>query len=229
MIHNLKPITENSKKKINTFWNWFQKNEQEIYYAFHLNIKKKEMIAQMLKKLEYVSKSIGFVIKPSNEFENKYIFIFTGNGLRRLFAKIIALENQAPTLEHFTAQVFIKPLEDTTMYKDGTDEPCDCKNFEIKISEIQMALSDYNIVKKALKIDLYLPDYYELEQYEDLEATIDYIVTQIIGEIAFHKHIREINLHPMPLEPAGLLPLIELPEYIAYLYQINSRRKTRMV
>lgn len=92
-----------------------------------------------------------------------------------------------------------------------------------------MALSDYNIVKKALKIDLYLPDYNELEQYENLEATIDYIVTQIIGEIAFHKHIKEINLHPMPLEPVGLLPLIELPDFIEYLYKINSRKKTRSI
>ena len=229
MIRNLKPITENSRKKIITFWNWFQKNEQEIYYAFYLNIKKKEMIAQMIKKLDYVSKSIGFVIKPSTEFEDKYTFIFTGNGLRRLFAKMIALENQAPTLEHFTAQAFIKPLEDTAMYKDGTDDPCVCKNFEIKISEIQMALLDYNIAKKAIKIDLFLPDYNELKQYEDLESTIEYIVMQIIGEIAFHKHMREINLHPMPLEPVGLLPLIELPEFIAYLYQINSRKKTRMI
>ena len=229
MICNRKPITENSKKKITTFWNFFKKNEQEIYYAFHLNIKKKEIIAQMLKKLEYVSNSIGFIIKPSTAFEDKYLIIFTGNGLRRLFAKIIALENQAPTLEHFTAQAFIKPLEDTTMYKDGTDDPCECNNFEIKISEIQMALLDYNIEKKALKIDLYLPDYNELKQYEDLEATIDYIVTQIIGEIAFHKHIRQINLYPMPLEPVGLLLLIELPDFIEYLYKINSRKKTRMI
>ncbi len=229
MNRNLKPITENSKKKITTFWKWFQKNEQEIFHAFHLNIKKEEVIAQMLKKLEIVSLSIGFVIRHSTEFEDKFIIIFTGNGLRRLFAKMMALENQAPTLEHFTAQAFIKPLEDTTMYKDGTDDPCPCKNFEIKISEIQMALLDYNIAKKQIKIDLYLPDYDELKQYEDLEATIEYIVMQIIGEIAFRKHMREINLHPMPLEPKGLLSLIELPDFIEYLYQINSRKKPRRI
>jgi hypothetical protein len=212
-------------KQITTFWNFFKKNEQEIYYAFHLNIKKKERISQMLKKLEYVSKSIGFIIKPSIEYEDKYLIIFTGNGLRRLFAKIIALENQAPTLEHFTAQAFIKPLEDTTRYKDGTDDPCECNNFEIKISEIQIALLDYNIATKKLKIDMYLPEYNDLKQYEDLEATIEYIVTQITGEIAFRKHIQQINLHQMPLEPIGLLPLIELPDFITYLYQINSRKK----
>jgi hypothetical protein len=187
------------------------------------------VIAQMLKKLDIVSKSIGFVIRPSREFKDKFIIIFTGNGLRRLFAKMMALENQAPTLEHFTAQAFIKPLEDTTMYKDGTDDPCECKNFEIKISEIQMALLDYNIAKKEIKIDLFLPDNEELKQYDDLESTIEYIVMQIIGEIAFRKHMREINLYPMALEPKGLLSLIELPDFIDYLYKINSRKKTRQV
>jgi hypothetical protein len=216
-------------KKITTFWNYFQNNEQEILNALLLGIKTDEVLSQISKNLDYVSKNIDFVIKTPEKIDDKFTVIFTGKGYRKLFPKIIALENQAPTLEHFTAQAFIKPLENTTMYKDGTDEPCDCKNFEIKISEIQMALADYNIATKKLKIDLYLPEYNELKQYEDLEATIDYIVTQIIGEIAFHKHIREINLHRMPLEPVGLLPLIELPDYIAYLYQINSRKKPRMI
>lgn len=141
----------------------------------------------------------------------------------------MALENQVPILKHFTAQTFIKPLEDTEIYKDGTDDPCVCKNFEIKISEIQMALLDYNIAKKQIKIDLYLPDYNELKRYDDLESTIDYIVMQVIGEIAFRKHMREINLHQMPLEPKGLISLIELPDFIDYLYKINSRKKTRQI
>lgn len=229
MNRNPKPITRNSAKKISSFWNWFQKNEQEIFNAFHLNIKKEEVVAQMLKKLDIVSKSIGFVIRSSTEFEDKYIILFTGNGLRRLFAKMMALENQAPTLEHFTAQAFIKPLEDASMYKEGTDNPCACKNFEIKISQIQMTLLDYNISKKEIKINLYLPDYNELKKHDDMESTIEFIVMQIIGEIAFRKHIRKIILHPMPLEPKGLLPLMELPDFIDYLYRINSRNKTRLI
>jgi hypothetical protein len=142
---------------------------------------------------------------------------------------MMALENQSPKLEHFTAKAFIKPFEDTLVYKNGTDDSCLCTNFEIKISEIQMALLDYNIAKKEIKIDLFLPDYDELKQYDDLESTIEYIVMQIIGEIAFRKHMKEINLHQMPLEPKGLLSLIELSDFIGYLYKINSRKKTRQI
>jgi hypothetical protein len=216
-------------KQITTFWNYFKKNEQEITNAILLGINTEEVLSQITKKLDYVSRRIGYVIKSPKTINDKFIIIFTGNGYRKLFPKIIALETQAPSLKNFTAQAFIKPLEDTTKYINGTDEPCNCGNYEIKISELQLALLDYDIANKKIKIDLYLPDYNELRHFEDLKDNINWIVMQVIGEIAFRKHIRQILLHPMPLEPVGLLPLIELPDFIDYLYQINSRRKTRLV
>jgi len=140
MNRNLKPITQNSMKKITTFWNYFKKNEQEILNAILLGLKTEEVLSQITKKLDYVSRRIGYVIKTPKTINDKFIIIFTGNGYRKLFPKIIALEKQAPALVHFTAQAFIKPLEDTTKYKNGTDKPCDCGNYEIKINEIQIAL-----------------------------------------------------------------------------------------
>jgi hypothetical protein len=216
-------------KQITTFWNYFKKNEQEIFNAFVLGINKQEVIHLTVKKLDGVSKRIGFIIEPPRSFEEKYKIVFTGYGYRKLFPKMMALENQAPELKHYIAQAFIKPLEDTRSYREGTDDPCICKNFEIKISEVQIALIDYNIATKKIKIDLYLPDYNYLKHFEDLKPNLDWIVMQVIGEIAFRKHIKEIQLNQMPVEPIGLLPLIDLPDFIAYLYKINSRRKTRML
>ena len=216
-------------EKITTFWNYFQKNEQVILNAILLGINTEEILSQISKKLDYVSRRIGYVIKSPKTINDKFIIIFTGNGYRKLFAKIIALESQAPAMKNFTAQAFIKPLEDVTKYINGTDEPCNCGNYEIKISELQMALLDYNIATKQIKIDLYLPYYNELKHFEDLKHNIDWMVMQIIGEIAFRKHIKQIQLNQMPLEPIGLLSLFELPDFIDYLYQINSRKKTRQV
>jgi hypothetical protein len=59
------------------------------------------------------------------------------------------------------------------MYKNVTDASCVCKNFEIKISELEMALLDYNISTKQIKINIHLPKYKELKQYDDLESNID--------------------------------------------------------
>lgn len=197
--------------------------------AILLGINTDEVFSQITKKLDYVSKRIDFVIKAPISINDKFIIIFTGGGYRKLFLKIIALEEQVPILKHFTTQAFIKPIGEVSEYKNGTDEPCICKNYEIKISEIQIALLDYNITTKQIKINLYLPHYNELKQYDDLKSNIDWIVMQIVGEIAFRKHIKQIKLNQLPFLANGLLSLFELPDFIEYLYKINSRKKTRQI
>jgi len=213
-------------KQITTFWNYFKKNGQEILNAILLGINTEEILSQITTKLDYVSKRIGYVIKAPKTINDKFIIIFTGNGYRKLFPKIVALENQAPSLVNFTAQAFIKPIEDNAKYKNSTDDPCSFGNYSLKISELQIALLDYNIETKQIKINIYLPDYNELKHFGDLKHNINWIVMQIIGELAFRKHIKQIQLKQMPLEPKGLLSLIELPDFIEYLYKINSRKKT---
>ena len=216
-------------KKITTFWNYFQKNEREIINAFFLGINTDEIFSQFIKKLNSISKRIGFEItKPSNN-QDKCRIIFTAYGYRKLFPKIIALEEQAPHLEHFIAQAFIKPFDDIKKYRNGTDDSIFYANYQIKISELQMALDDYNITTKQLKINIYLPDYNEIKHYDNLKFEIDWILMHIVGEIAFRKHIKQIELNQPPLDDSGLLSLIDLPDFIDYLYKINSRRKTRQI
>lgn len=216
-------------KQITSFWNWFQKNEREIINAFFLGINSDAICIQFSKKLQAVSKRIGFEISQVPNDRDRFLLLFTGAGYRKLFPKIIALEKQAPPLEHFLVQAFLQPMEDLENYKDGSDAPLICENHEIKISEVQIALLDYNIATKKIKINLYLPDYNEIKNHQNLCSDIDWIVMMVLGEIAFRKHIKEIHLRQMPLEPKGLLALIELPNLIAYLHEINSRKKTRMV
>lgn len=216
-------------QQITSFWNYFKKNEQEIFNALLLLINYDEVFPQFLKKLSYVSKRRGFIIKVPDANQEKYTLIFTCGGYRKLFAKTIALEKQAPELKLFTAQAFIKPFEDVSKYKNGTDDPIDFLDYEIKISEMQMALLDYNVATKRLEINIYIPHYHELKDYKDLKSEFIWIVMFIIGEIAYNEHIKDFQLHPIPLESKELLPLIELPDLIEYLYQINSRKKTRML
>lgn len=215
-------------KQIKTFWNWFQNNEEAIKNALLLGINTEEILIQLDKKFKSISKRIGFLIDDSASNQGKYTIIFTAAGYHKLFPKLIALEKQAPSLKYFTPQAFIKPFTDTTPYKNGTDLPCIYKTCAIKISELQLALLDYDSDTKQLKILVYLPNYHHIDN-EDLEANIDFIIMQIIGEIAFRKHIKQILLAPLLQSSSGLLSLIELPDYIDYLYKINSKKKTRQV
>jgi hypothetical protein len=216
-------------KQITSFWSHFKNNEQQILYAVLFGYKTEEVFDLLFKNLNGISKKIDFLFKRPSEDNDKFIIIFSGKGNPKLFDKIMAIENQAPELKHFIAQAFIKPLENPTIYKDGTDKPCWCRNFEIKISEIQMTLLDYNSATQQLKINLYLPDYDKLKNYEGVKEDINWIVMGIIGEIAYFKNIKEINLYPIPAEPFGLISLLDLTEYITYLHTANQFKKENQI
>ena len=216
-------------KQINTFWNWFQDNEEAIKNAFLLGINTDEVFTHLLRNYHYISKRIGFLIYAPDKDSEKCKIVFTAEGYRKLFPKIIALEDQAPQLQYFIPQAFIKPIQDKTPYLEGKDKPYIFKKNKIKISQIYMALVDYNITTKQLKINLYIPAYDRIKDFDEIEIDLKYLVMEVIGEIAFRKHIKKIEFHDLPEATHGLLSLIELPDYINYLYKINSRQKTRLI
>lgn len=216
-------------RQIINFWSWFQDNEEAIKNALLLGINTKEVFYHLNRNYSYISKRIGFlIISPSNN-QDKYTIIFTADGYRKLFPKIIAIEDQAPQLLHFIPQAFIKPIQDKIPYLEGKDEPYIFKKYKIKISQLYIALADYNITTKQLKINLYIPAYDKIKDYEEIKSNLKYLVMEVIGEIAFRKHIKNIDFFELPEETNGLLSLIELPDYIDYLYKINSRQKTRVL
>lgn len=216
-------------KQIKSFWNWFQDNEETIKNALLLGINAKEVFTHLNRNFGYISKRMGFLVyAPEKNFE-KYTIIFTANGCSKLFPKLVALEEQAPELKYFIPLAFIKPMQEVAKFKEGTDLPRLFQNYEFKISQLQFALEHYNIETKHLKIKIYLPTFDEIKQFHELETDIKHIVMEIIGEIAFRKHIKNIQLDQLQPTQKGLLNLIELPHYIDYLYKINSRVKPRII
>lgn len=216
-------------KQITKFWNWFQDNEEAIKNAISLGIKTAEVFHHLKRNYSYISKRIDFLIISPSENQDKYTIIFTADGYRKLFPKIIALEDQAPQLQYFIPQAFIKPIQNKTPYWQGTDKPYIFKKYKLKISQLYMTLADYNITTKQLKINLYVPAYDNIKDFDEVEIDLKYLVMDVIGEIAFRKHIKNIDFLELPEATNGLLSLIELPDYINYLYKINSRQKTRVV
>jgi hypothetical protein len=211
-------------KQITKFWSWFQDNEEAIKNALLLGINTKEVFHHLKRNLNYVSKRIGFMIKSPNSNNDKCLIIFTADGYRKLFPKLIALEEQAPRLELFYAQAFIKPMEKVQEIILGKDNPYTFENYKIKSSDLQMLLLDYNIGTKQLKIKIFIKNYNEIKHFEELQTDIKFMLMEIIGEINYRKHIKYFELEQVPINQMGLLSLIELPVYIDYLYKINGRR-----
>ncbi|MGG7035736.1 MAG: hypothetical protein ACI7YS_11175 [Flavobacterium sp.] len=211
--------------QITHFWKWFQDNEEAIKNAFLIGLNTEEVFSHLNRNFKYISKRIGYIIVPPSENQSKYTIIFTAEGYRKLFPKIIALEERAPQLKYFVPQAFIKPMQEIEHIKNGNDAPRIYENYQIKISQLYMALVNYDISRKQLRIKLFVSNYNYNKRFSDFESELIFIVMEIIGEIAFRKHIKQIEFEELPSNVNGLLPLIDLPDFINYLYKINSRDK----
>lgn len=216
-------------KAIEKFWTWFQDNEQEVKNALVLGIRTEEVLPQLSKKVYFVSRRIGFVIKFPATDADSFLFIFTGGGYRKLFPKLLAFEELAPQLEFFRVQAFIKPMENREEVLLGTDRPIYFRHYEFKVSILRFSLLDFSVKSKQVRLTVFLEDYHALKGFEQLLNDVETVLIDVIGEIKYRKHIKDFELAPLPINQSGLIPLIELEECIDYLYTINSRKKTRVI
>tara|TARA_R110002033_G_scaffold158541_1_gene194673 strand:+ start:288 stop:923 length:636 start_codon:yes stop_codon:yes gene_type:complete len=210
-------------KKVTLFWNWFQDNEKLIYNAIKTGNNKQLIWLHLIRNYTYLSPDIILLMQTSITQQHKITFIFSAKGNKEQFPILIALEEQAPKLKHFVPQAFIKPMVNKIDIKNGTDSPYIFSQYQLKISSIYLSLIDYNSYTKQLKIRLHIPNYNSLKNYNCLEKNIEILLCTILGEIDFRNHIEEMVYTQLDSSIPGLLSLIELPEYIAYLYHIYSK------
>lgn len=216
-----KQLNPRQIKTIQNFWTWFQDNEQAIYHAYKLGINSDEVIENLHRNLNYVSKRIVIYIYTQNNHPNKFCVLFSAHGYRKLFPKIIALGEKTPRLEYFTAQTFLKPLcaENKNQFSDKIIE---------MINSIFIKLEDYNTASKKIILTLYLPKNISNEDKLYSKKYVKSLLRFTLGEIIFKKHIKEVYFKPLPRNTNGLLSLSELPEFIDYLAKINYNRKLKI-
>jgi len=216
-------------KKIIAFWKWFRENELAFLNALFLGVDADVVYGQFDKKLRAVSTTIGFEIAKALKPGEKSRLVFTACGRKRFFPKIRALVQAAPSLEHFSLVALLPQYRDIDQIRRGTDPPIYYQDYHIRVSELRMALAEYNIDRKYLRLIVYVPDYDFLKDYDDLAFNIKWIVMELVGELAYSKHIKRVQFEQLPSDLTGLCPLVELPEIIDYMYVVNSRGKTRVV
>jgi hypothetical protein len=216
-----KQLNPRQIKTIQNFWTWFQDNEQVIYHAYKLGINSDEVIENLNRNLNYVSKRIAIYIYMQNNQPNKFCVLFSAHGYRKLFPKIIALGEIKTRLEYFTVHTFLKPLcaDNKNQFSDKLIE---------MIKSILIKLEDYNIASKKVIITLYYPEGLTKEDKTNSKLYIKTLLRFTLGEVNYKKHIKEVYYKPLPKVTNGLLSLSELPEFIDYLAKINYRRKLKI-
>ena len=143
-------------RKINTFWNWFQDNNQTIKNGINETIEKQEHILFWInKQLGYYCKEIDFIIIFPNTTEDKTEFTITCNGNPEYVNQVIALIDNAPKLRawKFTAILLPSQVErrDIPIFSDITLKSNDSKFLSLDYYENAKKVNIF-IHLKSIKI-----------------------------------------------------------------------------
>ena len=215
-----KQLNPRQQKTIQNFWNWFQDNEQTIYHALKLEINKEQVVLNLERNLNYVSKRIEYIITEHPQKNNKLKLFLTAHGYRKLFPKMKALEEKIPILEHFSIQVYITPL--------NQENPTIPANLIETIKNTCIKLEDYNIASKKILLTLYFDEKIMQLEEKRIDRYAYLLLLFTLGEFKYKKHVYDFKFQQVPENTNGLLSLSELPEFIDYLAKINYSRKLKI-
>jgi hypothetical protein len=138
-------------RKINTFWNWFQDNNQTIKNGINETIEKQEHILFWINKhLGYYCKEIDFIIIFPNTTKDKTVFIITCNGNPEYFSQVIALIDNAPKLKTWKFTAVLLPS-----LADRRDIPI-FSDITLKSNVLKFLSLDYNENAKKVNIFIHL-------------------------------------------------------------------------
>ncbi|TRW99013.1 hypothetical protein [Flavobacterium gawalongense] len=208
-------------KKINTFWNWFQDNNQTIKNLINETPKNQKHISFWINKnLSYYCKEIDFMIVFPKKGNTKSELIITANGNPEYFNQVIDLVDNAPQLKNWKFTAFIQPTERIDKIIDGFDDPYIFHEITLKASELKFLTLDYHEETHKFDIIVFLKNYHLYCDTKTLEQAIFIIMQDILGENSLFQNINFVQLAQMPDNNEELIHLYDLQLYID---EINSK------
>ena len=202
-------------KKINTFWNWFQDNNQTIKNLINETPKNQKHISFWINKnLNYYCKEIDFMIVFPKNGNTKSELIITANGNPEYFKQVIDLVHTAPQLKNWKFTAFIQPTEDIEKVMDGLDRPYVFQDITLKASELKFIAINYEENIQKLDIIIFFK-YFNIHcNNKTLNQAIYIILQDLLGEKSLYQNINLIHLAQMPDNTEELVYLHDLQSFI---------------
>ena len=201
-------------KSINTFWNWFQDNNQNIKNVFNETPKNQKHIFFWLNKhLHYYCKEIDFIIAFPKKPTDKSELIITANGNPTYFKQVTDLVDNAPKLRTWKFTAFIQPKENIEKIIEGLDNPYIFPEITIKTSEIKFLPLGYDEESKKIDITVYLKNYNIHCDTRTWEQALYIIMQDLLGEKMLFQSINFVQLAQMP-DKEELIELYDLQFFI---------------
>ncbi|RTZ01323.1 hypothetical protein EKM02_06120 [Flavobacterium sp. RSP49] len=202
-------------KKINTFWNWFQDNNQTIKNLINETPKNQKHISFWINKnLSYYCKEIDFMIVFPKKNTDKTELIITANGNPEYFNQVINLVDNAPQLKIWKFTGFIQPTERIDEIMNGLDEPYIFHEITLKASELTFLPLEYHEITHKFDIVVFLKNYNLYCNTKTLQQAIFIIMQDIVGEKSLYQNINFVHLAQVPDNKEGLIHLYDFQLFL---------------
>jgi hypothetical protein len=202
-------------KKINTFWNWFQDNNQRIKNVINENSENQKHITFWISKnLSYYCKEIDFMIVYPKNSNEKTEFIITANGNPNFFQQVVNLIDNAPQLRTWKFTAFIQPTERIDEMINDRDDPYIFQEFTLKASELKFLPLQFQEESNKLDIIVYLKNYNLYCHTKTLQQAIFVILQDLVGEKSVYQNINLVQLAQEKEEQEGVIKLYDLQKYL---------------
>ena len=177
-------------RKINTFWNWFQDNNQTIKNLINETPKtQKQLYFWLNRHLGYYCKELDFLIIFPKKEKEKAELIITANGNPNYFSQVTELINKAPALRHWKFTAFIQPTENIDKIIEGLDDPYVFREITIKNSEIKFLSLNYIGNSRKFDIIIYLKNYNIYSCTKTFQQAIFIILQDLLGKKLIYEKI----------------------------------------
>jgi len=196
------------KNKEDKFWDWFSNNHSQFLFVGQVDdLEKERLLNELFKNLQAYNKGLFFQI--GGHPDGKQELIITPEGDRTLFPVTEKLVAAAPPLKDWNIIAFKQAMGfDFVIDYEGTS--LDPRNMWF----VELQSSD-NPDFFGLRIGTY--DFDPAKERSVLSATY-LILDTILGERSCVLDVHYVEVVQLPIDPQenGFMPLVELPEYIAW-------------
>jgi hypothetical protein len=204
-------------RKINTFWNWFQDNNQTIKNGINETIEKQEYTLFWINKhLGYYCKEIDFIIIFPNASKDKTEFTITCNGNPEYFNQVIALIDNAPKLKTWKFTVILLPSQverrDIHIFSDIT----------LKSNDSKFLSLDYYENAKKVNIFIHLKRVKIICNTKTFSQVITLISQDKLSEVIGYKNNTLVQLPQEPQENTESVQLYDLETLTDILNKQNN-------
>lgn len=212
-------------RKINTFWNWFQDNNQTIKNLINETPKNQKHISfWMNKNLGYYCKEIDFMIVFPINRSTKSELIITANGNTEYFKQVVDLIDNAPQLRNWKFTAFIQSTERINKIINGLDQPYIIQELTIKTKEAKFLPIDHDPISTNIDTIIFLKDYNLYCNTKILKQAIFIIMHDLrVGSSLYH-NISFVQLEQLPTSSDPVVDFIHLYEFEIHLENYSLKK-----